>query len=72
MVTHLYYRSGATPDNRVARLPEPITIIDSYGAHISSEELRQVRWQNFRGEPASAPPDGAPLIAWYYEPEASR
>lgn len=71
VVTHLSYRAGYTPENRVARLPEPVAIIDSYGARISNEELRRLKWQNHLGEPASAPPAEAPLIAWYYEPETT-
>ena len=68
IVTHLVFWGDGGLSKAYAVLPEPILIIDSGGARIDKEELRNLRWRSYRGGPAPVPPEGAPITALYYRP----
>jgi hypothetical protein len=71
VVTHLVRWGAHDSEKAVARLPEPIAIIDSRGALVGRDTYEKLIWRNTAGDPVPAPPVGAPVGALYYRPEAT-
>lgn len=69
LVTHLVRLPGMDADKAVARLPDPLAIIDSGGAVVTREAYRKLVWRNYLGTPVAAPAEGSPLHALYTRPQ---
>ena len=68
IVTHLVKVEPVEPTRSVAKLREPIVIIDSWGATLKKSEFESLTWLSYLGEPHPSPAAGTKLIAFYYRP----
>lgn len=70
MVTHLVtYQNGYW--DKVAQLPKPITILDSYGYYFSQEEIAKLDWVDSKGEKQTPPAVGSKIGVMYFMPSES-
>ncbi len=70
VVTHLYTWGGSERENKTAVLSPPIAIVDSEGGAV--RRISTLKWTDYRGEPASPPGEGDPIIALYFRAEQAR
>jgi hypothetical protein len=71
IVTHLVVDGGLEPEKKVARLPQPIAIIDSHGAVLSKTQILKLAWVDIYGQTTAAPKAGSVIKALYYRPQVA-
>src|SRR4028118_18775 len=71
VVTHLVKYGHDEGEKAVARLPQPIAIVDSAGATIEKDVIAKLAWVNIFGEPVPAPNVGSNIEVLYYRPEVT-
>jgi len=60
------------PSLSLAKLPTPITIVDSGSARISAASLAHLTWKDLSGQTVPAPTNNAALRAIYYREVVSQ
>ena len=69
VITHLVKYGNNEGEKAVARLPQPLAIVDSAGSTLSKGEVTKLVWVNIFGEPVTAPKAGTEIKALYFRPE---
>lgn len=64
VITHLVSRSGGR--EAVARLPEPVVLLDGGGCSFGEHTLRALSWKRGNGADAPPPLQGSPVEGFYY------
>jgi hypothetical protein len=68
VVTHLFQPWSGSRESSVARLPEPVTIIDSRGHYFTRAEIQALTWVGASGRTNSPPAAGTVVKAFYWIP----
>ena len=68
IVTHLLKVEPVEPTPSVAKLREPIVIIDSAGAVLKRTDFENLNWFSYLNEPHPRAAVGTEVIAFYYRP----
>lgn len=62
-ITHLMGQSNRTPV--VARLPEPLFLVDSESVGIAYASMKSLTWHSEGGHSFPVPPPGSPIVVLY-------
>lgn len=71
VVTHLVKYGNSKREMALARLLQPLAIIESGGATISKGDVAKLVWVNTYGQSVTAPKDGIQIKALYFRPETA-
>jgi hypothetical protein len=69
VITHLVKHGSDEGGKAVARLPQPLAIVDSAGATLSKNNVAKLAWVNIYGQLVTSPKAGAEIKALYFRPE---
>jgi hypothetical protein len=72
VVTHLVKVARSEQEKSVARLSQPIVIVDSAGATLSKSEFDKLSWHGYQGDAQSSPAAGTAITAFYYKPVVTK
>ncbi len=68
VITHLATVARSEQEKSVARLSQPIVVVDSAGATLSKSEVEKLKWHGYRGAAQPSPAAGTAIVAFYYRP----